>query len=263
MRQSILIFFIISSQFFFSQEMENSNVKCNYLTTFLIDTTNINTKKEELTGLWIGKNSSIFRSDQKAKYDSLTKESTKKSMLNPIDGKIVLDFSNIPRAFYNPEVYKVGNSIKIFDKVYDTYYNYEADQKIKWTLLDDIKTISTYKCRKAVGKYRNRNITVWYTEEIPISEGPYIFKGLPGLVVEAYDNKDFFHFTLVRLKNISELIAPIRNSISTDYQKFSKKRSDFQNDPIGPYVMATGRQVPKDQVERVIKLHRSKNNYLD
>ncbi len=263
MRKSVLLICLILSGFLFSQEMENSNIKCNYLTAFLIDTTDVNTRKEELTGLWIGKNTSIFKSDQKAKYDSLTRESTKKSMLNPIGGKIVLDFSNIPRAYFNPEVYKVGNSVKIFDKILGTYYEYESDQNINWTLIDETKTISTYQCRKAVGKYRNKHITAWYTEEVPISEGPYAFKGLPGLVVEAYDDKDFFHFTLVRLKNLSELIAPIRNTISTDYQRFSKKRSDFQNDPIGPYVMQTGRQVSKDQVERITKLHKSKNNHLD
>ncbi|WP_449398865.1 hypothetical protein [Chryseobacterium wanjuense] len=51
--------------------------------------------------------------------------------------------------------------------------------------------------------------------------------------------------------------------ISTDYQKFLKKRSDFQNDPAGAYFVATGRQVPKDDVERVTKLHRKYNNHLD
>jgi GLPGLI family protein len=256
----ILLLFI---NVFHSQEMENSTIKCNYLTKFLIDTTDINTTKEEMTGLWIGKNTSIFKSEQKAKYDSLTKESTKHSMLNPINGRIIIDFSKIPRAYFYPEVYKVGSSMKIFDRILGTYYEYESDQKINWTLVNEIKTISTYKCRKARGKYRNKNITVWYTEEVPISEGPYNFKGLPGLVVEAYDDKDFFHFTLVRLKNISELIAPIRNTISTDYSRFLKKRIDYQNDPAGAYFMLTGITTPKNDVERITKMHRSNNNHLD
>ena len=256
----ILLFFI---NLFHAQELENSNIKCNYLTTFLIDTTNINTKKEEITGLWIGKNSSIFKSDQKAKYDSLTKESTKHSIQNPINGKIILDFSKIPKAYFLAEVFKSGNSVKIFDQVFNATYEFEADQKINWTLINETKTISTYKCRKAVTKYRNKNITAWYTEEIPISEGPYAFKGLPGLIIEAYDDKAYFHFTLVRLKNVSELIAPIRNVIRTDYQKFSKKRIDFQKDPAGAYFIATGRTVTKEQQEKVEKMHKSDNNHLD
>jgi len=254
-----LVFFNLLS----SQEIENSDIKCNYLTTFLVDTTDVYSKKEELTGLWIGKNSSVFKSDQKAKYDSLSLESTKKSFEQPINGKVIIDLSKIPKAYFVPEVYREGNKLSIFDKILGVTYEYESDQKINWTLINETKTISTYKCRKAVGKYRNKNITVWYTEEIPISEGPYTFKGLPGLVVEAYDAKDYFHFTLVRLKNIKQDIAPIRNTIKTDYQKFAKKRSDFQNDPMGAFFTATGRTTPKEQQERIIKLHRSKNNHLD
>ncbi|WP_066435604.1 GLPGLI family protein [Chryseobacterium sp. CCH4-E10] len=263
MRKSLFLICLILSKILLCQELENSNIKCNYLTTFLIDTTDVSSKKEEMTGLWIGKNSSVFRSDQKAIYDSLAKESTKNSMSKPVNGKIVLDFSRIPRAYFIPEVFKVGDKMEVFDKILGVYYKYENDQKINWTIVDETKTISTYKCRKAIGKYRNKNITAWYTEEVPISEGPYTFKGLPGLVIEAYDDKDYFHFTLVKLKDLKQLIAPIRGEISTSYDKFLKKRSDFQNDPSGAYFVATGKQVPKDQVERVTKIHRRNNNHLD
>jgi len=259
----IILSFVVFSNFLFSQEIENSDFKVNYLTKFLVDTTDVTTKKEELTGLWIGKNNSIFKSDQKAKYDSLSLESTKKSFQTPVNGKVIIDFSKIPKAYFIPEVYKAENRISIFDKILNVTYEYESVQKINWILINETKTTSTYKCRKAIGKYRNKNITVWYTEAIPISEGPYTFKGLPGLVVEAYDDKDYFHFLLVSLKNIKQPIVTIKNTIKTDYQKFVKKRSDFQNDPAGAYFMATGRTTPKEQQERVNKIHRSKNNHLD
>ncbi|WP_343665279.1 GLPGLI family protein [Chryseobacterium mucoviscidosis] len=264
MKKSFLIFCLFVSKFLFSQELENSNIKCSYLTKFLIDTTNINTKKEEIAGLWIGTKTSIFKSEQKAIYDSLTKESARKSFANPVNGRVILDFSKFRRAYFIPEVFKNGNKLEIFDKVLNITYAYESDQKIEWKLIDETKTISTYKCRKATGRYRNKNITVWYTEEIPISEGPYTFKGLPGLVIEAYDEKDFFHFTLIGLKKVNELIAPIkRNVINTDYQKFSKKRSDYQNDPAGTYFLATGRTTPKELKDGIEKMHRSNNNHLD
>lgn len=262
MRLFFLVFLFVFN-LLSAQEIENSDIKCNYLTKFLVDTTDVYSKKEELTGLWIGKTTSLFKSDQKAKYDSLALESTKKSFKNPVDGKIIIDFSKIPKAYFIPEVYKQGNKMSVFDKILNVTYEFETEQKINWTLVNETRTISTYKCRKAIGKYRNRNITAWYTEEIPISEGPYTFKGLPGLVVEAYDDKNYFHFLLVSLKNIKQPIVTVRNSIKTDYQKFAKKRSDFQNDPAGAYFSATGRTVPKEQKERVTKLHQSKNNHLD
>lgn len=259
----VFFFLLVFYNLLSSQEIEKSDIKVNYLTKFLVDSIDITSKKEELTGLWIGKTTSLFKSDQKAKYDSLSLESTKNSFKNPVDGKVIIDFSKLPKAYFIPEVYKADNKISIFDKILNITYEFQSIEKINWTLINETKTISTYKCRKAVGKYRNKNITAWYTDEIPISEGPYAFKGLPGLVVEAYDDKDFFHFTLIRLKNVNQPIVSVRNTIKTDYQKFAKKRSDFQNDPAGAYFMATGRTTPKEQQERINKIHRSKNIHLD
>lgn len=259
----LFCFLIVSSNLFFSQKIDSSNIKCSYHTKFLVDTANSSTLKEELVGLWIGDKTSLFKSDHKAVYDSLAMISADNSFKSPVGGKVILDFSNVPRAHFIPEVYKKDNEISIFDKIFNVNFDYKSDQKINWVLTKEEKVISSYKCKKAVGKYRNRKITAWYTNEIPIPEGPYTFKGLPGLVIEAYDEKDYIHFTLVSLKKTKKPIVTIRNSISTDYQKFAKKRSDFQKDPVGAFFIATGRATPKEQQERIIKLHRSKNNFLD
>lgn len=44
-------------------------------------------------------------------------------------------------------------------------------------------------------KYAGRNWTAWYTEDIPIQFGSYKFNGLPGLILEIYDDKEHYHFT--------------------------------------------------------------------
>lgn len=50
------------------------------------------------------------------------------------------------------------------------------------------KEINGYKCQLAMGKNISGDpVTIWFTEEIPISSGPLFFYGLPGLIVE-YDN---------------------------------------------------------------------------
>ncbi len=75
----------------------------------------------------------------------------------------------------------------------------------KWTLGKDKKKIGEYTCYKATlemehstiekkeGKYRsvlkNKNIVAWYTLEIPITNGPSDFEGLPGLILEVNDGK--------------------------------------------------------------------------
>ncbi|WP_159021806.1 GLPGLI family protein [Formosa sp. L2A11] len=91
-----------------------------------------------------------------------------------------------------------------------------------WTLQNETQTILGYTCKKATAEKisfgRKQYITAWYTEEIPISDGPKIYNGLPGLILQV-DNKitlikfeklKFFKDTNTEIeapKNESELIS--------------------------------------------------------
>lgn len=107
-------------------------------------------------------------------------------------------------------IYKTSKSIK------DAYYIYNMklktldmiceiggkDFKVKeslpemnWVLSNDnkeVKKINEYNCNKATLSFRGRNYIAWYTTKIPVSFGPFKFRGLPGLILEIYDvNKEF------------------------------------------------------------------------
>lgn len=56
---------------------------------------------------------------------------------------------------------------------------------IKWNLkYKETKKIGKYLCKKATAVFRGTDIEAYYTTEIPISVGPFKFKGLPGLILE-------------------------------------------------------------------------------
>ncbi len=63
-----------------------------------------------------------------------------------------------------------------------------------WEILDETKDIIGYECIKAVSADRGRRWTVWFTPEIPIQEGPWKLCGLPGLILEAEDNHNEYHY---------------------------------------------------------------------
>ncbi len=65
----------------------------------------------------------------------------------------------------------------------------EKNQRMMWKLSNEEKDIKGYNCKKAICFYRGRNYTAWFTPEIPIPEGPYKFKGLPGLILEIEDDR--------------------------------------------------------------------------
>lgn len=260
----LIIFLLFLSAVFFPQDLDTSYIKVDYEATFLIDTTNINSKKIENTTLLIGQRSSSFKSSYKAVADSIGKEIAKKSLENPINGQVILKTGSLPSAKFKPEVYCTAGKSIIYDQIGKDGYSFEGSNTINWQIENTRKKINGYDCRKAFTIYGKKKIIAWYTEEIPISEGPYTFKGLPGLILEAYDDKEYFHFKLSGLKKgIKIPIGNVPFSVKTSYEKFLKKRNDMMEDPISSFISVFGKRPPKENEEQIIKNIRRLNNHLD
>lgn len=76
---------------------------------------------------------------------------------------------------------------------------------VKWTPVDEFKTINGYKCQKAIRKNKHGvTVNVWFTEEMPISLGPRLLPGPSGLILEFYDpgSKRFIKATEITSTNI-------------------------------------------------------------
>lgn len=83
----------------------------------------------------------------------------------------------------------------------------EPMPQIAWLLTDSTRNISGYECRQARGALYGRTWTVWYTTEVPLSYGPYLLGGLPGLILSASDADGCFHFTLAGMEKANDNIA--------------------------------------------------------
>ena len=70
-----------------------------------------------------------------------------------------------------------------------------------WTMYED-STIMVLgmECKKATTNFRGRYWEVWYTEEIPISQGPWKLCGLPGMILKANSPK-FMLIEAISIKN--------------------------------------------------------------
>lgn len=96
-----------------------------------------------------------------------------------------------------------------------SYYE-EPIPNLAWEMLPGDSAICDYPCQKARVTFRGRTWTVWYTLELPYSDGPWKLCGLPGLILKAEDSKRDFLFSAYR---IAQVDVPTWKLSTRSYQK--------------------------------------------
>lgn len=82
----------------------------------------------------------------------------------------------------------------------DKLYYEEELPEIAWELIDSVRTVCGYECHQARAEVYGRLWTVWYSPELPLSYGPYVLGGLPGLILGASDSEGIFRFEAVGIE---------------------------------------------------------------
>lgn len=110
----------------------------------------------------------------------------------------------------------------------------EPMPQFDWQIQDGDSTVCGYRCQKAQTTFRGRTWTVWYTMDLPYSDGPWKLCGLPGLILKATDSKDRFQYTAIEISKGSgeEIKAHLKGTkelkSAKDYAKEIKK---YAKDP--------------------------------
>lgn len=79
-------------------------------------------------------------------------------------------------------------------KLENEFYFVKDDvEKPVWTIdKTSSKKILGYNCYKAIGIFRGTTFVAYFTEELPYSAGPFLFYGLPGLILDIREvNKSY------------------------------------------------------------------------
>jgi GLPGLI family protein len=69
-----------------------------------------------------------------------------------------------------------------------------------WTLHMERKKIGELECLKATTRFRGRSYIAWYCPSIPVTNGPWKLGGLPGLIIEAYEQNRDLYFKLTEFR---------------------------------------------------------------
>ena len=114
-----------------------------------------------------------------------------------------------------------------------------------WRILPGDTTIIGYKCQKAITVFRDREWIVWFTTDIPVSEGPWKLWGLSGLILQAEDSKHDFSFICTEIiPETDKQMKPPKTGkfIRCTRRRFNAENRAYGRDPIG-YLKKTGKQV--------------------
>ena len=114
-------------------------------------------------------------------------------------------------------------------------YTYEEDRKMDWKILPETVKIGEYEAQKAETTFAGRKWYAWFTQDIPFQDGPYKFKGLPGLIIKVEDAKGDYSFDLQQSKKITEFPNFDNrggNPIKVKRADFEKQEKLYRKDPV-------------------------------
>jgi len=168
------------------------HTKMTYKVTFIGDSSNLSNQVSEDCVLFLNDTISLFESSK----NHFTKDG--KKIERTESGFMYMSWSIINSD--NEILTFDWTTNQIADLSKNRYGYKESISDLVWELSDDTATIQNLRCQKATVQFGNRNWIAWFTTDIPISNGPYKFKGLPGLIVNIEDDKKHWNFELVELE---------------------------------------------------------------
>lgn len=184
--------------------------------------------KEDLMLLQCGRRLSKFYSLKTHRIDSLIRVSSSEQILANIGNyKTGVQYA----VFQNRPAGELTYTEKIST---DNLLYTEPLPEFSWELQPETREVIGYLCRRATCTFRGRSYEAWYTEEIPLSLGPWKFRGLPGLILAVNDNDGVIAFEATGIRQAGNPVTMAeRNYLKTSRKKFLATDRKFKTDPIG------------------------------
>ena len=254
--------------------LDRAYMKCLYRYVYLNDTLTGKTK-DDLLVLQIGTRISKCFSHYSNQVDSLSALPNGDMII----GKMINDAMNngefmrgkYPHKRLKTYIYKnyPEGCMTVTDGLILQDYRYvDSLHTQTWTMGDSTREVLGYTCQQATANFRGRLWTAWFATDIPVSDGPWKLGGLPGLILEAYDEGQQHVFTAVGLERVKDEPIIFNRSFG-DNQKFeqtnrleflrSKKKSLM--DLNGYIQMETGIDLSQGKPQKVMRYDLLERDY--
>jgi len=175
----------------------------------------------------IDKNYTKFYDYEFLRQDSISKKTGENWQTNTQSDQLVLRKTN-------------SNENKAFhDNMFD-YFVIDSKDEINWKIENETKKSAEYSLQKATADFGGRKWTAWFCSAIPFQEGPYKFRGLPGLIFELEDDEGNYIYKLSKSINLPETFVTTHflethygnQPVKVTLKQFQKIKLDYYNDPV-------------------------------
>lgn len=140
----------------------------------------------------------------------------------------------IDSSTYEKELFFIknhpGNAVYTSERILNLTFDVKDSlHSMKWELMNDTCRILNKKCFAAKTYFRGRSYTAFYSPDYAISDGPWKFGGLPGLILKVKSDDNFIQFTADKImENYSGKVdlPKIRNLKFIEWDDYVKKYID-------------------------------------
>ncbi len=138
------------------------------------------------------------------------------------------------------------------EKICQDWFRYDEEMpSFDWELTDSVINVLGYECQSARCKFRGREWTVFYTEDIPLMDGPWKLHGLPGLIMKASDEKGHYTFECIGIKSKADRPITIYKVPfnKTDRKVYYDTKHRYEVNPYAYYEATTGGHITVTDTE--------------
>lgn len=205
--------------------------RATYTLTYQPNSEDEESRSSETMHLYLGEKISKFMSRGKDLQDSI-----KIDMSKGFDREAFQDRAARTKTEFDYVIYKnvPQEKISFHLQILRDHLKYENELALfDWTILPESQTINGYQVQKATTSFAGREYTAWFTPEIPRSEGPYKFNGLPGLILQIKDSRDHYVFELDSFEELKNPVpfVPEEKALSTTKDKMLQAKRQYAEDP--------------------------------
>ncbi len=274
MRKLLVNFFLIVGIVTFAQ-----NKRFIYEYKFISDSTNVDDVKTEMMFLDTTKDGSKYYSYTVFNSDSIMKVDLEKQLAATGSINVKSDMRKGDVRYSVTKTYP-DYKINLHRRLGMDAYNISDDRKINWKISSEKEKIGEWNAQKAEADFAGRHWIAWFSTEIPIQDGPYKFRGLPGLIVKIEDKTGSHKMELKGIKNITgnvDINVFEVKEIAVNSKQFQKVLKEYENDPTkgikqiqmgGTSIVLTGKdgtstKIAKEQEERLKARIKKDNNRIE